>query len=524
MQNNSDLSNILLVLLVLLFSSQAFANECPTIEPVNDQRYLVVISDIHFGVGKTSELKEWDPTEDFRWPQAFTGFLDRISQCGNHAVDLVIAGDALELWQPPKNEKMCKGQSKDARCTLEQFLTLTKIVTKAHQKDFSAIGKFADVGSNRVFFIPGNHDAVLLLSDHWAEVKKAIDSKSGRVFRAETGLWVSEDGKVVVEHGHQIGEDVNGYKKWPNILRKVKGKHYVESSWGEQFVQKLFNEQEVAYPIIDNLSPETAGARFRMADRGLWSSIDDVARFIRFNLFETSLTQKSAALGKNEDPNKPPQWDIKEGRKKGHKLFSLALSKEDPFLQALQGSDNKAVQLRAKLDSLTMDSKKLPDDEVRRLCDQIFIRSKGEELCKKAQLGALFQSSLIFSKEISLTSHINKRIRQEGLKDMSLFIYGHTHLLEEEWSVKFGLPHPVKIYNTGAFQRLVDEKGFLSRAKGKPSDALKSLSVEDLAPCYTAVFVTMSPNLPSAKIVKWHMTEDSGQTGYFTDIEDPVCK
>lgn len=520
--------------LSLFFSSFSYAGDCPDIGPIKDQRYLVAISDLHFGVGRTPDGK-WHPTEDFRWTQALTGFLNRISSCGKDAVDLVVAGDVMELWQPPP-EILCDGPSEDASCTPEQFLALTKIVTKAHQQDFSAFGTFSDRGSNRVYFIPGNHDAVLLLPGPWDEVKQAIASKSGRVTLVDKGPWVSQDGQVVIEHGHQIGEDVNSYAAWPNILRDVGGKQYVESPWGERFVQKLFNEQELAYPIIDNLSPETAGARYRMADRGLWSSTKDVARFVRFNLFETSLSQKVKALGKNENPNIPPEWDIKYAREKGYKLFASALPPNDPFLLALENSDSTAVQLRAELENsdskavqlraeLDVIAKDLPEDEVRLLCDQIAIRSDGKEMCKKKELGALTQS-LLFSKRTVLTRHLRARIAQPGLERMRVFVYGHTHQLEESWSLDKSLPHSVKIFNTGAFQRLVDEKGFLARATAKKmtaSEALKSLAVEDLAPCYTAVVIGIGPNLPAAKTIRWVMTEDSQEPGYFTLPGDPKC-
>jgi hypothetical protein len=61
-------------------------------------RFLAVISDHHMGLGRNA-AGAWSPTEDFRWPKALKGFLDSLSQRGNHAVDLVVAGDLFELWQ-----------------------------------------------------------------------------------------------------------------------------------------------------------------------------------------------------------------------------------------------------------------------------------------------------------------------------------------------------------------------------------------------------------------------------------------
>src|SRR5947199_6989910 len=75
-------------------------------------RPIVVISDLHFGVGKSGE--EWDRLEDFRWNTALRGFLDKVSTRFGNAVDLVVAGDLLELWQHPKI--CCQGCGADLGC------------------------------------------------------------------------------------------------------------------------------------------------------------------------------------------------------------------------------------------------------------------------------------------------------------------------------------------------------------------------------------------------------------------------
>ncbi len=79
-----------------------------TAQPVSAiERPLVVISDLHIGLGRDAAGK-WIPTEDFRWTGALQGFLAQISRDGKDQVDLVIAGDLLELWQRPDDIK-CTG-------------------------------------------------------------------------------------------------------------------------------------------------------------------------------------------------------------------------------------------------------------------------------------------------------------------------------------------------------------------------------------------------------------------------------
>jgi hypothetical protein len=108
------------------------------------------------------------------------------------------------------------------------------------------------------------------------------------------GFWMSPDGRIVAEHGHQVGNDVNRYDRWPVITRDQRGTTYLERPWGERFVQQMFNSQEEEYEIIDNIAPETVGVKYRIADRGYVRTAADVARFIAFNLFETSLPQKGS--------------------------------------------------------------------------------------------------------------------------------------------------------------------------------------------------------------------------------------
>jgi hypothetical protein len=73
-------------------------------------------------------------------------------------------------------------------------------------------------------------------------------------------------------------------------------------------VQKLFNKEEPEYEIIDNLSPETVGVKYRVADRGAWTTVGDVAQFIAFNLFETSWKQ----LGQIAGAHRPGEveWNV----------------------------------------------------------------------------------------------------------------------------------------------------------------------------------------------------------------------
>ncbi len=283
-------------------------------------RMMVFISDLHFGLGRGSDGR-WSPKEDFRWSGALKGFLDEMGRRGEDRVDLVLVGDFLELWQPPEQPAgqppICNISGvDDLGCTVPEIVKIAGAVIDAHKHDLALLRDFAKRGDNRLHVIPGNHDAALLLPEVWSLLAAPLDEPAGRVTLVRSGFWMSPDGRIVAEHGHQVGNDVNRYDRWPVIMRDRNGKTYLERTWGERFVQQVFNSQEEDYEIIDNIAPETVGVKYRIADRGYVRTAADVARFIAFNLFETTLAQKGAVLGSPAvDPDDPNRWDLKLARR-----------------------------------------------------------------------------------------------------------------------------------------------------------------------------------------------------------------
>lgn len=480
-------------------------------------RSSVFISDLHLGVGKQAD-GSWDPTEDFRWSKALEGFLNQIGQDGQQRVDLVIVGDFLELWQPPADIP-CKGVGPDLGCSVDEMAALVGKVVSEHGGDIGLLRAFAERGENRLHIIVGNHDSTLRYAAVWKPLGTALNADSGRINFIPDGVWASADGRIVSEHGNQIGQDVNKYATWPSISRHADGNDYIVRPWGELFVQRLFNDQERTYPIIDNLSPETAGARYRAADRGLWGSASDMARLLSFNLLETSLRQKSVMLGK--PPAGKVDWDLTLGRKMGAMLFLYSLPKDDPLRVQLEKDDPQAQAIKSELTKLASDTARLPDAEVQQLCDMIAVHEEAH-ICWNMQLGSLAEHFLS-SKSKVMAKHL--AARQQTFKAMRVFIYGHTHQYEEPWRVDLeGIPVAVTVANTGAFQRLIDEAAFLKRLNGRtPQEGLRTMNLDELPPCYTAVTVSaVAPGqIPVPRMQAWYMPEDGA--GVFTTPDDLRC-
>jgi UDP-2,3-diacylglucosamine pyrophosphatase LpxH len=481
--------------LMLLLAASLHAQTAP-------KRTLVFISDTHMGIGKNAK-GEWQPSEDFRWGHALNGFLGHVETTYATPVDLLILGDVLELWQPFPGMP-CTAPIAETSCTVGETAALATFVANAHEADLRRIGDFSKKGDNRVYLVSGNHDAALNLDEVWNKVLPSF-GPDARVQLVKSGVWVSPRGLTVAEHGHQIGKDVNKFDQWPKVNNDRYPDHLARP-WGQLFVQKIFNDFENVYPLIDNISPESVGAKYLIADQGVAATAKDVGRFVLFNLFETSRSQLSDLLSLDE--NNLPAWSVALGRAAGYRLVVASLPDGDSFAALIASDSDAGVSLRGALDEQV---RALPDEGVKQLCDLAAMLKKYP--CT-ADLASNTVESLLRSERQIVTPHL--KMRQETHRKMVNFIYGHTHEYQVPWKAVFD-GSSVTVANTGAFQRVVDETGFeLRRHKDKDKDkklsyfeSLRGITLDNLAACYTFVVIE-DEGMPS-KLWRWYQPEDAAQ-------------
>lgn len=499
-------------------------------EPDSPPRPIVIISDLHFGIG-TTPAGVYDNLEDFRWPDALKGFLASVVAKYPGGADLVIAGDLLEMWQHPTVP--CRGCGPDLGCKVDEYERIADIVARAHAADLKTLGAFANNGDNRLFVVPGNHDAALLHPPVWEIVKKRMAvTDSRRVELVRSGVWVSTDGSVVVEHGHQIAPDVNRYRNWPEVAKGVceddgvKTEGFVERPWGEVFVQELYNDVEAEYPIVDNLVPDSAGASVYRKARGVWGAAADLARFIGFNLFQTSIVQKITL--DISDPARAETWNLTTARARGYRLFADALPADDPIrTRILTDESTEWRDVRRALNARAADEQLVSDAEVRALCDQIAARraerpEEGIESCNPNLALSAARSILPLARV--LQPHLETRINE--FPRMLVFVYGHSHEADYKINVRTSR-RTISVLNSGAFQRLLNLETFRQKAKARnlaPDVALKELTLEkDFPACYSAVLVDYDKNgLPRPVLHQWYM-EEKTTSGVLLDGCDRNC-
>jgi UDP-2,3-diacylglucosamine pyrophosphatase LpxH len=465
-------------------------------------RQRVFISDLHMGVGRQADGR-WSNFEDFRWAPEFRAFLDEIDRAGNGATDLVIVGDAFELWQSTTDD--CIYPEKDFGCTeVDAMARMSRIVAN-HSDELAALGAFAKMGANHVVFVPGNHDAALLF-DGVAQMAQAAMDAGAAVEVNRTGAWISPDSAIYAEHGHEIGKEVNRFDGWPHPF--VGRPPHLQRPWGEQFVQHYYNRFESKYPIIDNILSEGVGVHYAMKAEGLTETAADIGRLVNFFVTKLSWAQFSGSVGGGENSR---DWDVERVRQQGDRFFIESLPPNDPL--------RSAADQAAKEHVLGLSIQELTDDDIREICDARAALNAAEpkvklvsapERCPRRTAGALTQRGLRRSRDAILREHLQKRSQelkqaQPGASEFQLFVFGHTHQAEDAFRPMQGTGsdwQPVAI-NTGAWQRVIEPVDLEEWRGARAEAAVLTAQPEELPPCYSLVVVGPYAAKPTPRLRYW---------------------
>jgi UDP-2,3-diacylglucosamine pyrophosphatase LpxH len=462
-------------------------------------RSEVFVSDLHLGQGRAGD--RWDAFEDFRWSAALHDFLQHLRSSEAGSVDLILLGDVLELWQ--YREGNCAGPD-DLGCTEAESLQHATKVIAAHKADLAELGAFAQERDNRVVIVPGNHDGALLFPAVAQAVVTASGSGAPRLAVAQAGFWISNDGQVLADHGHQM-DPLNAFPEWPNPFRSNGVKVRIRRPWGEVFVREFYNHYEDKYEILDNLASEATALGYARSVEGTLGTLKAAGQYVGLLLFKNSLSQLAGFLGADGRPAKA--WKISQVRAQG-----------GAFLRDSAAGDRTANlgQVVAALDprDLEQAAAALSDAQIAAICD---LRQAQHE--NAAGIGdppvplCPFTGSLGGSDNPesgsdggSLGNMLDRRAldkvitdyltgRYTALRDAQVvsrtfgyYIYGHTHVARSPWQIPWH-GGTIKVVNTGAWQRVADDAAIKRIAPaGHPADVLKTASLEQLPACYSAVF------------------------------------
>lgn len=490
-----------------LFVTAVFLVAQPQTAPSGSDRLRIFISDTHFGVGKVQG--KWHAYEDFRWADEFALFLSEMKRQGKGNADLILNGDTFELWQSLEHDCVVSGNP-NLGCTEGEALHRIQRILDNHAPEMASIGDFARDRRNQVILVPGNHDSVLLFPAVATAVLDAIRAPGHASVLAE-GYWVSPDGLIYSEHGHQIAKEVNTFDNWPKPFLTNGGKRYIQRLWGQQFVQQYYDDFEGKYPIIDNIQGEGNGLKFGMRAEGGLPAARDIGRFFGFYLTDLSFKQSFAPLlGK---PGADPTWDLEAIRASGDRFLVESIPTDDEF-HAVAQQQLDAGKLRQSLSDLS-------DDDIRAICtfrqnriaqDVEADRRPTVQPCP-ASLGAL--QSLFNSRDKIFTQHFDKTMKalveqKKVANSFQVFIWSNTHEADKGFQPRSRQNddwNPL-VVNTGAWQRTITgEQLSKMQSDRKLNDKqILQLLPEDLPACYPFVLVAPYQSAPISSLQYWRKT------------------
>lgn len=541
-------------------------------------RITVFISDLHWGVGRKDvdgrgryTAGAWHPMEDFRWTEEFSIFLEDLSATGrahNAPVQLIVLGDMFELWQAA-DDKSCpirKG-SEDLGCDERGALQRLERVLGAHQKNIQLLRTFLNSGDNRLVIVPGNHDAALVFPGVAKRVIEEIGRGSNKVAVLAEGYWLSPDGRIFAEHGHQVKEDVNHFDKLPascldeqkQLVDCSEKGAFLRRPWGEQFVQAYYNQFELKYPIIDNVASEGEGIRYAVSEAKLIEVGAAVTRGLKFFLFGQSYDQFSQLLGDQQkrglpaalgaDPAYRPRWDIvrvRAGANASFLLGSFLNDKDHMVMEAKRLASAGKIDLAPTIGQLT-------DDELDRLCQYRYLKWRSRpadrrdpaELCPVTdpqefqRLGAITRNLLHSDSELD-RARLKQRAELVSKSHAPLsgkfdyYIWGHTHRADVRQVTTDEAGWNPRMINTGAWQRVASSRQLYKLyldMKAASKEQVLQQEVDKLPPCYTYVYVGPygKVEVPEPLLLTWYRddklkrwrTGDSCPRIYEADLPEP---
>ncbi len=477
-------------------------------------RFVVIASDLHLGAGK-SPSGEWLPTEDFRWQGDLAAFLKAIDEAGKGATDLVLNGDTFELWQSTSDD--CRAGDAKLGCTEMEAVSRLEQVVAAHAADLSVLGTFARNGTNRLILVPGDHDAALLLP---AVATRAIASFNapGRVEVANRGYWLSDDGQVYAEHGHQMPGDPYAFASWPQPFVRADDGSRLERAMGERVAQAMYNDLEPRFPILDNFAQEGAGLKYIGAADPMALPADAIQPLLLF--FHARPTWQQFRLELDGGDVQPPEWDLEAVRRSAPSVLAESLLPDDRFRPIVDRALSEG--------KLSLDAATLTDAQLIAMCDyRAALRRSRRRLersmtqapttgrapteCPRtpATRGSAFDYFWRSRDDLMMSGFDRVRAMlvadKRPAQSIKVVALGHTHLPAVPLPLSRRDASPV-VVNSGAWQRTVTPfqiEEVMQERGWSESDVLRQLRLEDLPACYGVIWIEPYTSDPKPRLRFW---------------------
>lgn len=518
----------------VLAASFAWVGAPGQAQPVGG-RTTVVLSDLRMGMGRDNS-GAWHVWEDFRWAEEFSAFLRAIDRDGKSTVDLVLNGDSFDF--PQAGDSDCAASA--TGCSEPELLARMERVASAHGAEIAALRTFADRGTNHLTVVPGDADSALLRPVVHQRLIRLLGASPGRVEIASAGYWLSRDGRLHAEHGHQLPGSPDRIGGWPTASPSDTRQGTLTPSVGQRLTLALYRDLEKRFALVDNIAMGGAGLKRALGADGERSASSITPELLQY-LIVSTINWQQFRMELDDGDVEPPTWRLEDVRAQAGAFLMSTLPNDDPM--------RPLVTTVLTSDALNAVAASMSEDELVMLCDyraavrrarrryepavtQFEPRGPAVTECPRTPetRGGLYDyfwrsRDRRYSRYVD---EVRQRVRPDARPDV--FVLGHTLLPDraqdranmisggllkipmEGFSPTRGSLTPLVI-NGGSWQRTVTPVQLQQRFGDRP---FASLQPEDLAPCYSFVEVPAYTEAPSPRVRFWRR-DGAGAWGVASD-------
>jgi UDP-2,3-diacylglucosamine pyrophosphatase LpxH len=194
-------------------------------------KVAILISDLHMGRG--DELEDFAPENEAALVRFLAGQSDEHQ---GDEVDLVLLGDAMDLWQVVAEAEKTAARSSDIPIDYAPAGDVARVeqIVAAHPSAWNALHDFLAAGAapRRLIIIPGNHDHALVNEQVQQAVRVAVAAGSaGLGARVSFPYYYDQPAlRAYAEHGCQY-DDNNSYGDFGDYLTETPGYFVVRLFW-----------------------------------------------------------------------------------------------------------------------------------------------------------------------------------------------------------------------------------------------------------------------------------------------------
>jgi UDP-2,3-diacylglucosamine pyrophosphatase LpxH len=221
--------------------------------------YRLVLSDLHLGTG--TRRGQLNPLEDFFHDDRFAELLAYYDELAGHdgSIELILNGDIFDLLKVKiANRWPTEVTEEIAVAKLQQCLD-------GHPKFVLAVREFLQKPTNRLTYLPGNHDLELWFTGVQQLFLRYVapgDSAERVHFVTSSDTYYLPEG-IQIRHGHQF-ERIHRVDYSQITRTRRDGTEVLALPWGSLWILEVMNPMKEIRSHIDRIQP---------LRRFLWSSL-----------------------------------------------------------------------------------------------------------------------------------------------------------------------------------------------------------------------------------------------------------